>query len=36
MVYGALLAFQPDRFRRFHDFLNPGSRWNTGGMEKEY
>ena len=27
-ICGALLAIRPDKFLRFHDFLNPGDRWN--------
>jgi hypothetical protein len=29
VVYGLLMALRPNMFLKFHDFLNPGSRWNT-------
>jgi hypothetical protein len=28
-VYGLLMARDPIAFLRLHDFLKPGSRWNT-------
>jgi hypothetical protein len=35
VVYGLLMALRPTTFLRFHDFLNPGSRWSTSAKWRQ-
>jgi RHS repeat-associated protein len=34
-AYGLLMALRPSTFLKFHDFLNPGSRWNTSAKWRQ-